>query len=252
MRPSFGANANYLRAQHAHSGVDAELQNRQMDSLSKEYKRIQLAFADSRPDSYITPELMRMFVNEMTPDELQSYYNRWTESVKQSPVGKEIAGEICKLIASSPGAVAPPFSALDINGDTFRLTNLRGKYILLDFWATWCKPYRASNPHLKALYKKYHDKGLEVVCVSDDDGNSALWRKAVEQDGIGAFHHVLRGLKRLKDGYDKSEDINELYGIHSLPTKFLVDREGVIVGRYVGGSKAEKEMDAKLKEVFGE
>ncbi len=218
-------------------------------SLRREYNRIQLDFVNSHPDSYIVPGMMRMFASEMKPDELQGYYDRWTERVKQSPAGREIAEEIRKLRAGSPGAEAPLFSATDLNGKTFSLADLRGKYVLLDFWATWCKPCRASNPHLKAIYKKYHAKGLEVVCVSDDDGNPALWRKAIEQDGIGAFHHVLRGRK--ENPRDKSGDISGLYGIHSLPTKFLIDREGVIVGRYGGGGDREEQMDADLKKAFG-
>lgn len=240
-----------LKALQAPSGVDAERLFWLRDSLGNAYKRIQLDFVVNRPDSYITPGLMRMFVIEMNPDELQAYYDRWTEEVKQSPAGKEIAGEIRKLRAGSPGAVAPLFAGTDVNGKEFRLADLRGKYVLLDFWATWCKPCRASNPHLKALFKKYHVKGLEVVCVADDDGNAVRWREAVEEDEIGEFHHVLRGLKRLKDGYDKSGDIHGMYGIHTLPTKFLIDREGIIVGRYGGGGSEEEKMDADLKKAFG-
>lgn len=222
-----------------------------MEPLRQEYRRIEDHFLDSHPDSYLAPSLLRMRTGSMQADELQAYYDRWTAPVRQSPAGKEIADEIRKLRAGSPGAVAALFSATDIDGETFNLADLNGKIILLDFWASWCGPCRASNPHLKALYEKYHAKGLEIVCISDDDFTPAKWREAVEQDGIDAFHHVLRGLKRKPEGgYDRSNDISENYGIHSLPTKIIIGRDGVIIGRYGGGGSTAEEMDSKLTEVF--
>lgn len=104
---------------------------------------------------------------------------------------------------------------------------------------------------MKELYRKYKDQGLEVVCVSDDDPDEAKWRTAVKKDDIGMFHHVLRGLKFDGKDFDRSEDISELYGIHSLPTKILIDKEGMIIGRYGGGGESHEKMDEKLKEVFG-
>lgn len=223
-----------------------------MEPLRQEYRRMEDDFLNSRTDSYLAPYLLRMQAGNMQADELQAYYDRWTEPVRQSPAGKEIADEIRKLRAGSPGAVATLFSSTDINGETFDLAALSGKIVLLDFWASWCGPCRASNPHLKALYEKYHAKGLEVVCISDDDFSPAKWREAVEQDGIGAFHHILRGLKRQPEGgYDRSSDISENYGIHSLPTKILIGRNGVIIGRYGGGGSTAAEMDSKLTDVFG-
>ncbi|MNE72996.1 Thiol-disulfide oxidoreductase ResA [compost metagenome] len=122
--------------------------------------------------------------------------------------------------------------------------------MLLDFWASWCAPCRKGNPHLISLYSKYKDKGLEIIGISDDDSNLAAWKKAVEQDKIGIWKHVLRGLKRTSKGYDKSEDISEPYAIHSLPTKILVDKNGVIIGRYGGGGENDEAMDKKLAEIF--
>lgn len=241
-----------LRADTDQSATGKDSAELAMESLRAEYSRIEQDFLDSHPGSYLAPAILLPHTGSMTPDELQARYDSWTLPVQQSHVGKTIADEIRKLRAGSPGAVAALFSATDIGGETFNLADLRGKIVLLDFWASWCAPCRASNPHLKALYAKYHDKGLEVVCISDDDRAPAKWRQAVEEDGIGAFHHVLRGLRRKPEGgYDRSNDISESYGIHSLPTKILIGRDGVIIGRYGGGGSTAEDMDSKLTEIFG-
>jgi thiol-disulfide isomerase/thioredoxin len=129
------------------------------------------------------------------------------------------------------------------------LASLVGKkYVLLDFWASWCVPCRQGNPHLKELYQKYKDD-LVVVCVSDDDSAPDKWRAAVEQDGLHDFYHVLRGLKRVPGGgFNRSGDIDELYGIRALPTKILIDNSGTIVARYGSNGAA---LDARLEEIFG-
>ena len=122
---------------------------------------------------------------------------------------------------------------------------------MIDFWASWCVPCRKGNPHLLQLYSKYKKKGFEIIGVSDDDSNHAAWRKAVEQDKIGVWKHVLRGLKKMENGrYDKSEDKSEAYGIHTLPSKILVGPDGVIIGRYASGAGTDADLDAKLKDVF--
>lgn len=241
-----------LRAGGNQATTDKDSAELAMESLRAEYSRIEQDFLDSHPASYLAPAVLLPYAGNMTADELQAHYDSWTLPVQQSHVGKTIADEIRKLRAGSPGAVATLFSATDIGGETFNLADLRGKIVLLDFWASWCAPCRASNPHLKALYAKYHDKGLEVVCISDDDRAPAKWRQAVEEDGIGAFHHVLRGLRHKPEGgFDHSNDISESYGIHSLPTKILIGRDGVIIGRYGGGGSTAEDMDSKLTGIFG-
>ncbi len=103
------------------------------------------------------------------------------------------------------------------------------------------------------LYNTYNNKGLEIIGVSDDDSNHGAWKKAVEQDKIGIWHHVLRGLNmdlRMKN-LPNPEDISEKYGISSLPTKILIDPTGKIIGRYGdnnGGS--DQDLDKKLEELL--
>lgn len=222
-----------------------------MEPFYEEMGKITDRFIATHIDSYVTAGQLRYKVSSMTYPEAQAAYDRLGERVKKSRLAAEIRAEIRKLRMGSPGSPAARFAKADIHGEMFDLNDLKGKYVIIDFWASWCVPCRKSNPHLKELYRKYKDQGLEVVCVSDDDSNEEKWRAAVEKDDIGMFRHVLRGLKQVGNEFDRSQDISEKYGIHSLPTKILIDREGIIVGRYGGGGESHEKMDEKLKEVFG-
>lgn len=214
---------------------------------------IEYGFFMAHPDSYISAHIMRFKVSQMSADKAQELFNTLSDRVKNSKQGQEIAEEIEKLRMGSPGSEAFMFKSTDIHGKPFDLATLKGeKYILLDFWASWCVPCRKGNPHLKELYAKYKDSGLEVVLIASDDSTPDAWREAVGKDQIGMFHHVLSGLKTGPDHtFDKSEDIGEKYGIHTLPTKILIGKDGVIAGRYGGGGEPHDQLDVKLAEIFG-
>ncbi|SMD17211.1 TlpA disulfide reductase family protein [Pedobacter nyackensis] len=223
----------------------------QFEPFNERMDKIDEAFISTHPDSYISAYLMRFKMSSVALDKAKAIYNGWTDRIKQSGSGKDVYKEILELESGSPGSVARVFAKADINGEQLSLADFKGKkYVLIDFWASWCVPCRKGNPHLLSLYSKYKDKGLEIIGISDDDTNHAAWKKAVDQDKISVWKHVLRGLKRTATGYDKSEDITEGYGIHSLPTKILIDKNGIIVGRYGGGGEDDAAMDKKMAEIF--
>ncbi len=219
--------------------------------LYNQLDEIQQAFIKANPDSYISASTMQHSTNGKPLAEVEATYQGLSDRVKASSYGQAIAKEIAALKGGSPGSQAFVFSGTDIDGKPLSLADYKGKYVLVDFWASWCVPCRKGNPHLIALHKQYKDKGFEVIGVSDDDRNPEAWRKAVEQDGIQIWKHILRGLE-FKDGqYDKSNDISEHYAVHTLPTKILIGPDGVIVGRYASGADSDTELDEKLKSIFG-
>lgn len=205
-------------------------------------------FFDQHPQSYVTLWQLRFHSGDLPIEAQQKYYDKLGPALQKTAGGREIAAEIRKLRNGSPGSKAANFSAMDINGKKLSLSDYKGKYVLLDFWASWCVPCRKGNPHLKALYAQYKDKGIEFIGISDDDSNPAAWKKAVAKDDL-PWRHVLRGMDRnlMRAGKTSDKDISEKYGIHSLPTKILINPEGMIIGRY--GSEGD-ELDRMLEKSF--
>lgn len=214
-----------------------------------------LRFVESHPDSYFSASLLwkAWWSTEPMPvSEAQYYLNLFsTEISTKSPYLRRMCADVEGEIHGKPGQKAPDFSTTDIHGNPFQLSSLFGEqYVILDFWASWCVPCRALSPHLKELYEKYHDKGLAVVCVADNDSMKDKWKKAIADDGLEEFIHVLRGHKGMRYFFNVETDISNKYGVHSIPTTFLIDKEGMVIGRY-GDGESHEAMDAKLKEVFG-
>ncbi|WP_346319343.1 TlpA disulfide reductase family protein [Chitinophaga sp. YIM B06452] len=229
-----------------------ELKSWVLKPYNAEIDEVQSAFLKKNPSSYMAAYFLRMKAGELSADSLNRIFARFPLKVQQSSFGKAIAEELERKKKGIPGVVAPGIAKTDIDGKPLRLSDYKGRYVLLDFWASWCVPCRKGNPHLKELYAHYKSKGLEIIGISDDDRNHGAWHKAVADDGIGMWKHVLRGLdmeKRMRNEANP-DDLSEAYGIRTLPTKILVDRNGVIVGRYSGGSEDDAALDAKLAEVM--
>ena len=138
------------------------------------------------------------------------------------------------------GMEAPDIEMADREGQMRRLSDLRGKVVLIDFWASWCRPCRAENPNVVRLYHQYKDKGFDIFSVSLDNSRDK-WLQAIDVDGLVWENHV-------SDLHGWSSSGGKLYGISSIPATVLVDRDGKILARNLRGAQLEK----KLKEIFGE
>ncbi|MGC1453923.1 MAG: TlpA disulfide reductase family protein [Nitrospirota bacterium] len=131
-------------------------------------------------------------------------------------------------------SMAADFSLQDMSGKTVKLSDYKGKVVLLEFWATWCPPCRASVPGLEKLHKAYKDKGLVLLAVSMDEGGWDEVRSFIKESGI--TYTILKG----------TEDVAKKYQVRSIPLMLVLDKEGKISKRYLGmGSDEDLEKDIK-------
>ena len=135
------------------------------------------------------------------------------------------------------GYDAPEIALPSVNGDTLRLSSLKGKVVLLDFWASWCGPCRTSNKKVAKIYSKYKDKGFEIYGVSID-ANRNNWIKAIRQDKIKWL--------QVNDPGDWNARIVAKWNIYGIPTSYLIDKEG----KFIAMDLDDKQLEEALKEIL--
>jgi peroxiredoxin len=138
-----------------------------------------------------------------------------------------------------PGLSAADLSLPDMNGNHLRLSDLKGKVVLIDFWASWCGPCRHNNPRLVKLYNKYHAKGLEIYGISLDDDPSS-WVKAVHHDKLNWIQVI--------DDQGWAASSANIYGVDMIPSSFLLDKKGIIRTMNTEGEELENSIRDLLKE----
>lgn len=148
------------------------------------------------------------------------------------------AGQIEQMRALAIGAAAPEITLPNPNGENMSLSALKGKYVLVDFWAAWCKPCRMENPNVVRLYNQYQSKGFEVFSVSLDRKKED-WVKAIEIDGLVWPNHV-------SDLQYFNSAAAATYQVNAIPATFLLDKDGKIIGKNLRGEALER----KLAELF--
>ena len=170
-------------------------------------------------------------------DDLKATRARISPALANSPYVKDLDGIIKQLEHVQIGQVAPEFSLPDTAGVSVSLSDFRGKYVLLDFWASWCPPCRKENPNVVNAFQQYKDKNFTIVGISLDK-DKAKWQKAIADDHLSWAH-----VSDLK--YWDSE-IPALYGVRGIPANVLLDPNGVIIAKNITG----EDLQNTLKEVI--
>ena len=178
--------------------------------------------------------------NDMELAELEQVFKALSPKVQNSSFAKDVRVEIAARIRVQPGMPAPDFTLETPDGTKLSLSDLRGKYVILDFWASWCRPCRASFPEMKKLYAEYHKKGVEILGITNDS-RKADWLKALEEDNLPWLQVI--------DEYpirNTPAKVATLYAIPYLPTLMLIDPDGKIVGKAKDKHELKTWLDERL------
>jgi peroxiredoxin len=230
--------AQWMRARSAKD--EAEMK-RIVDVLKPIAKQMEAAldsFIFSHPDSYVT--LDAVMNNKTAVIEIatfEPYYKPLSGRILSSYTGKLLTAKYEKAKQIAIGK-AVDFTLPDDKGNSFQLASLKGKYVLVDFWASWCVPCRAENPHLLKAYNQLKDRKFEIVGISLDE-TKAAWLNAVKKDGMPWIQ--VSDLKGFKN------EIAIKYGITAIPQNFLLNPEGIIVAKNLRGEDVNEKIAALMK-----
>ncbi len=204
---------------------------------------IHLAFADQHPDAYVALiSLDHVAAQKGMSERAGKVYGKVSPELKSTPLGKSIPIKLVALERTAMGAIAPDFEQRTPEGKLIKLSSYnQKKYVLVDFWTSWCGPCREENPNLTKVYERYKDKGFTILGVSlDTPGQKKAWLKAIEKDGL-----VWTQVSDLK-GWDN--EAAKMYGIRGIPANFLLDPSGKIIAKDLRGDKLHEELKRIFKE----
>jgi thiol-disulfide isomerase/thioredoxin len=214
--------------------------NQMHEAFKKAYSRrsneMTFAHVEKNPNSAINTYLLyyAFLSSESTEAEIKNYLALVPKSSLTGVYGKKVKFLVDSLFV---GGSAPDFVQNDVEGKPMNLKSFRGKYVLVDFWASWCAPCRAENPNVVKAYEKFKGKNFEIVAVSLDDKKDA-WLAAIQKDGLPWIH--------VSDLGGWSNKVSRKYLVRSVPNNFLIDPDGKIVAKELRGDA----LSDKLSELF--
>ncbi|MBC7846393.1 MAG: AhpC/TSA family protein [Flavobacterium sp.] len=200
----------------------------------------ELKFIQNHPDNIVSAHNLSIMASVFGKEKSMELFSNMSKENQQSEYGKKIAGLLLDLNDLKPveiGEKYRDFSMLNQNGIEKKLSDFKGKLVLLEFWASWCMPCRQENPNLVNTYNKFKNNGFEIFAVSLDD-NKENWLKAIQKDGLN-WEHV-------SDLKGRNNKAALLYHINMIPENILIDKNGLIVGRNLRGEN----LDIKLNEIM--
>lgn len=245
---SMSADFNKLRNAIAAKSDSIGVLESEMESILVKMTNTLKAFISENENGYLKTYALTMMPKPN--DDLEFIHETLTNVLAESPqnaFAQNVFDEVDKYIKQRDlqaaqglgiGKEAPDITLPDVTGKPRKLSSLRGKVVLIDFWAAWCKPCRVENPNVVRVYNRYKDKGFEIFSVSLDKDKSA-WTGAIREDGLYWENHV-------SDLKFWNSEVVALYNIKGIPQTFLIDAEGKIIAKNLRGQALEN----RLNEIF--
>ena len=212
-----------------------------LKALQGEYQVILQNFIKANPQSYLSVLALGSLNNPAAdPNVIESLYNGLAQNMKDTEAGHQLKITIEGIKATAIGVFAPDFTQNDVDGKPVSLSSFKGKYVLIDFWASWCGPCRQENPNIVRTYNKYKVKNFTILGVSlDRPEGKADWLAAIKADGLT--------WTQVSDLQFWNNAAASLYFVRAIPQNFLIDPAGKIIAKNLRG----EELENKLAEIFG-
>lgn len=218
-----------------------ELINLELQKAKVQLEQLDFDFIEENPNAHLSAYLLFSYRHHLPLDSVELFFNKLTDRVHAGTFGKLASEHIQTVKSSRVGSMAPLFSLVASDGRKVKLEDFREKkFVLVDFWASWCVPCREILPAIAQFHQKYEPMGLDIVSISIDTDKKA-WLKAVDQNKK-TWHQLLDPVP-FQDGGSMMR-----YAIPSIPLLLLIDKKGMIIGRYENGDLTN--LDKKLKEIF--
>ncbi|MFD2582425.1 redoxin domain-containing protein [Pedobacter vanadiisoli] len=223
-----------------YSDIITKIYSNTFKKLTKDKDSLKKIFISQNPNSFISlVALTEIAKNEDDITEIESLYKKLSTTLKNTQKAKAFKKSLYNKEAAAIGKIAPDFTQNDVNDKPVHLSDFRGKYVLLDFWASWCGPCRKENPNVVVAYQKYKDKNFTVLGVSlDQPGKKDAWLAAIKADGLP--------WTQVSDLQSWNNAAAKLYQVSSIPQNFLIDPNGKIIAKNLRGEALTEKLAAIL------
>ncbi|MDR0507421.1 MAG: AhpC/TSA family protein [Dysgonamonadaceae bacterium] len=214
---------------------------KKMETIENEFKSVYQAFIKNNPNSYVSLMILLEYKDQVADaTDIDSLFHSLSQNIQNTQEGKALATMLSQAKTTAIGSVAPDFTQNDPDGKPVKLSDFRGKYLLVDFWASWCGPCRKENPNVVKAYNQYKDKNFEILGVSlDNPGAKQNWLNAIQKDGLT--------WKQVSDLKGWQNAVALQYNIQSIPQNLLLDPQGIIIAKNLRGENLVNTLEKILK-----